>query len=249
MEPSIFWFNCAFCGAHPPAVPLSTFLERWRCCPESDFDALLAAHQQVLATVADGHSRWLTKKFKSAAERTLAWHEESIQADRANSSVDEKLVPVVRCPVCLTEAGERPPDRYFTAWDNACKVQTANFLYEAGIIIFALVQQLPKWASPEGLGRIGDLLLLNQRTLASIGLMECPFCGRHTSCLYGDGTAGNPHRCRWCVDACGGMGLVLRLRIENAAMVLEVVGQGLPKKLGDDVVPWCIKPRVKHRRQ
>jgi len=250
MEPVIFRFNCAFCGSRPPTLGLSEYLERWRKSPESDFDALLDRYLQIVAGLRTGQSRWLTKKFTTAADREIAWFAASPAVMLTYRKEGGKLLALVPCPVCCTGAGERPEDRYFTEWGQACKVQAANFFYEAGIIIFNVLQALPRWADSKRIGCYGDLLFLSQKALGSIGLPDCPFCGRKTTCLYGDGTRRNPHRCRWCVDACGGMFALSSIGIESdGAVVLRTAELALPHKVCGTIVPWVITKRIERRHR
>ena len=108
------------------------------------------------------------------------------------------------CPVCHTSAGKRRKGRYFTIWELACKVQTANFLYEAGLILWGILRILPDWAS----GRLlTDLNQFRKRLLIACeatGLLECPQCGRFTTALYGSGISANNRFCRWCLDMTDG---------------------------------------------
>jgi hypothetical protein len=195
---TMFHFNCAFCGAHPPERLLVNIVGQWRKAPQSDFDALIERYAAVLAAIRQPSTVRRTKKFMAALEKLYS------QVTELRRSLEMNMVetpgPTLDCPVCLAAGRPRPAERYFTDWPDACGVQIANFLYEAGIIVFAVVRALPRWANPPLLGNLGRLLLVNQRALASLGMSECPNCGRHTTGLYGEGSAGNPYRCRWCLD-------------------------------------------------
>lgn len=250
MGPFIFWFNCPFCGAHPRPQTIADYLVQWKKSPESDFDALLCSYQQILLAIRGGHGSWLTKKSLAAANSLASWFDAESAPLPPNRIENGELVALSDCPVCGAVTGPRPKDRYFTEWGGACRVQVANLLYEAGIIIFSVVQVLPKWASPERMGRIGDLLFLNQKAMLAISLLECPFCGRKTTCLYGDGTADNPYRCRWCLDASGCACALLSLAVEaDGSIALRVAEPSLPAKVSGTIVPWSIMARIKRRQR
>ncbi|MFO8013090.1 MAG: hypothetical protein R6X20_07275 [Phycisphaerae bacterium] len=250
MEPEVFHFNCSFCGAHPGPMTLTCFLEHWRGSPESDFDALLDAYRTILNDIDAGVVRWKTKKFNRALGNVLNWFGESERASAVRidaKSGDQRRVSF-DCPVCLTPAGPRPKDRYFTLWREACAVQVANLLYESGVVVYAILRQLPAWATPARLGELGDLLALNQRALASVGLLECPLCGRRTTCLYGDDSGKSPKRCRWCLDrespACLSLGFD-----EDGRVTFEIEGPGSVKALGKEVIPHNAVLRRDWRRR
>ncbi len=253
MEPQIFHFNCPFCGARPGPVSLDSFLDRWRGSPESDFDALLETYRAILAEIAASEVRWKTKKFERALDRLRSWFggPRSACAHQVDVCDGNRRIALSDCPLCLTSKGPRPPDRYFTLWRDACSVQVANFFYESGIVMFAILRQLPQWATPQRLGRWGDLLALNQRTLGAVGLLECPLCGRHTTCLYGDGSGDDPHRCRWCVDREGPTCItyISLVMDEDGGIGLKHSTQTLPERLGGHIVPRTPKLRRGWRRK
>jgi hypothetical protein len=251
MEPIIFRFNCAFCGSRPRPQPFPEYLKTWEESPQRDFEGMLDHYLRILLTIRNGQGMRQTKKLRTAIDRLAAWFDIESPLEPTNRLVDGEVAAISACPICRAEAGKRPKDRYFTAWSLACAVQVANFFYEAGIIIFSVLQKLPRWASPERLGEFGDLLFLNQKVLSAISLLECPFCGRKTTCLYGDGTAENPHRCRWCLDASGGGAFVLlSLGIEkDGSVVLRATKPPLPNKVDSTIVPWQIAARIKRRQR
>lgn len=234
VPPTVFHFNCSFCGAHPKAVLLTDFAHRWRTSPQSDFDAVLCAYSDIVSLLRDSTARWLTKKFLATLPcfgkplGELLSHQGAIgTANRGD------------CPLCLTPVGHRPDDKYFTHWPQACCVQTANFFYEAGIVFFSVARSLPRWAQPSMLGTLGRLLRANHRALNAVGLMECPRCGRHTTSLYGDGSVSNPHRCRWCLDC--EPPLVITLGVTRQGTIRphddEQTTQN-PRLLLDDIIPF-----------
>jgi hypothetical protein len=242
MEPVIFHFNCPLCGAHPGPQSLMDYLDQWRSCPESDFDAFLAMYGRVLSEVYGMRSGPQTKRFHKALDRLLPWFSPTSHPVQIDESQSQGRIFLADCPMCYTTCGPRPNDKYFGVWRQACSVQVANLLYEGGLVIFCVVRQLPAWATPKRLGEIGDLLAYNQAALAATGLLECPFCGRRTTCLYGDGTAGNPHRCRWCRGGSAFVSVRL-ITTENGAVRLENRGCELPRRLGGDIVPYNVRSR------
>jgi hypothetical protein len=74
---------------------------------------------------------------------------------------------------------------YFTDWPHACKVQTGNLLYETGLILWAVLLDLPGWAAGDFLQRLNTARSEMRRAGKDMSLLECPQCGRLTSSLYG----------------------------------------------------------------
>lgn len=242
-DPIILHFNCPFCGGHPGGVPLNDFLDRWRKSPESDLDALIGLYATILWRIQRSQTRWKTKKFAATLERVLGWVGQMgvMPSPYSHPDVEEEVQGMeIDCPLCMTSKGPRPTDRYFTAWSNADKVQVANLLYETEIILFAVARALPRWASPRMLGQLGHLLVLSHRALLALSLFECPFCGRHTTCLYGDGSSENPHRCRWCLDRSGFFGVRFACEITEEGIVRLKVGMDdlMPERLSDSLAPF-----------
>ena len=206
--------------------------------PKANFRLLLGTYGNVLELVNEAKSRWYTKKSLAATSELSEWFCLSGFAVSTPVVVVQEgwLVTPFDCPVCLTPKGPREPDEYFTVWRDANRVQVANLLYELGLVVFAVVRQLPSWATPKRLGEVGDLLALNQRALKAVGMNECPLCGRHTTCLFGDGSASNPHRCRWCLDSAGPMRMYLNVA-ENLHVRAEGPVGSLPDAVGRGIVP------------
>lgn len=241
-DPIIFHFNCPCCGAHPGVVPLNDFLERWRRSPQSDLDALIGLYATILLEIQCSQVRWKTKRFAGALERVLRWLGQiGVRSDSyPHLDVEEEIRCMeIDCALCLTPRGPRSTDRYFTVWSNAHKVQVANLLYETDIILFAVARALPRWASPRMLSQLGHLLVLNHKALVALGLFECPYCGRHTTCLYGEGSTKNPYRCRWCLDRSGFFGVRFSCEITAKGIELKVGMDDLtPERLSDSLVPF-----------
>lgn len=263
LTPTIFHFNCPFCGARPAEVQVTDFLDRWRRTPQSDFDSLITTYAEVLWVIHTSPARWRTKRFLKALENVIDLLKSLCDVSRSGGIAPARAdFRSVDCPLCLTPKGPRPTDRYFTPWAGACKVQTSNLLYEANIVLFAVVRALPKWADPPMLGKLGRLLRLNYRALEAVGLMECPYCGRHTACLYGEGSEDNPHRCRWCLDRTAPFGLSITLTEQRTILLsgcgsdieMDLDGNTLrethdmtPARFPDDLVPFR-KPKPNERR-
>jgi len=121
------------------------------------------------------------------------------------------------CVVCGLSLATRGPQRYFTDWDNACGVQTANLLYEMGLILWAIVREIPSWCDANTVRNL-DRLRRALRT-ASIAMMiqECPICHRPTTHLYGS----PPRFCRWCLDMSGGFGVGIALTSDGTIQVIQ----------------------------
>jgi hypothetical protein len=254
MPPEMFHFNCSLCGAHPTPVCLDDFLRRWRECSESEFDVLLGTYGNMLELVNEATSRWHTKKSLAATSELSEWFRLSGFAVSTPVVVvqEGRLVTPFDCPVCLTPKGPREPDEYFAVWRDANRVQVANLLYELGLVIFAVVRQLPAWGTPKRLGEVGDLLALNQRALKAVGMNECPLCGRHSTCLFGDGSATNPYRCRWCLDAAGPLRMYLNLA-EDLEVRAVCADAPIPDTVGAGIVPRNTRLsrrwRQRHKRE
>jgi len=242
VQPIIFHFNCPLCGATPPAKPLMQYLEKWQVCPESDFDALLEQYGGALKEIRCGEARWLTKKVNKWLDRIIKTIPSYDLMCPLFIKTQTELYCQCNCAFCNTPRGERLCNNHFAIWNKACKVQAANLLYEFGIVLFCILRQLPRWATPNQLRTFGDLLMLNQNALSSLGLMECTSCGRWTNCLYGDGTQNNRHRCRWCIDLAGGMRLRLVIT-DNLTIKAEGIQAKLPSVINGEIMPRTIKPQ------
>jgi len=249
--PTIFHFNCPVCGTHPPQLLLLDYLDTWRASPQSDFEALLGTYRDILRTLSTSELRWKTKKFTKALLLVLDAFWNVVPDSKDNVATADQIIEsnthTTQCPLCHHEPSGEKKGPYFTDWDKACKVQVANVVYEIGIVIFSILRRLPSWASPRYLGDLGRLLLLNLKLLDAIGLMECPFCGRRTTCLYGDGSKNNPHRCRWCLDGeGGGLGIILQIN-EDLSLSLRPMTNQIPEYLSGKIVPRLRKGASRKR--
>jgi len=207
----MFHFRCPVCGATPKRALLRDYLREWSAAPPYRLYSLLCTFSGALAEVASGQSRWLTKKFSKAAERVQSAinelpfdpplrPESSLKADPQALRFDSM------CPVCSTYPGPRTRGNYFTDWPHACKVQMANLIYETGLILWAVLLGLPGWAGGAFLQQLNAVRGEMRRAGKDMSFLECPQCGRLTSCLYGSNAKVSGF-CRWCLDMSGGLGL------------------------------------------
>ncbi len=116
--PTIFHFNCPFCGANPKPVSLDAFLDRWRRSPESDLDALLGLYSRILIEIERSSTTWKTRKFLRALGDLRDWLAQLQVETDPDSPLDaetDSRSMMVDCPLCLTKKGRRPPDRYFVS--------------------------------------------------------------------------------------------------------------------------------------
>ena len=245
----MFHFRCPICAASPKRVLLRDYLERWSITSPHRLYALIGIVGGALAEVRTGQSRWLTKKFAKAADRLQG----AVQQCRFDSSIAlnsqlsnlglSSLFFGADCPVCRTPAGPRKPDHYFTDWPHACKVQTGNLLYETGLILWAVLFGLPSWASGSFLHQINAIRLELRRTGQSMSLLECPQCGRFTTCRYGSEHDGF---CRWCFDMGGGFGLSFRINPDPDGPLIKKMQPDYtaPAKNVWDILPPEITKRL-----
>jgi len=153
------------------------------------------------------------------------------------------LTALFNCPLCKTEAGKRPKDRYFSSWDSGNLAQLPNLLYEIGIVIFGIASALPSWCNQKHFSLFRELLKTNRLIQENINLMECPYCRRFTNCLYGEGVKDNPHRCRWCYDRAGGStNITLSVKTKSTLELLELIKDA--KDGGDAVLQAVWKNKL-----
>ncbi|MCG3147730.1 MAG: hypothetical protein PCFJNLEI_01171 [Verrucomicrobiae bacterium] len=197
------------------------YLRGWSTASPERVWQTLGMFGGALREVQTGQSRWLTKKFAQACDRVfrnldaLPFDPPLRYASELPALNDRTWQLNTDCPVCSLPAGPRSPDRYFTAWPGACKVQTGNLLYEAGLILWAVLLGLPAWAPGNMLGGLNELRLSLRKTGKAMSLFECPQCGRLTTCLYGYPDAEKNGFCRWCLDMGGGLGLGFSVEIDS----------------------------------
>jgi hypothetical protein len=246
----MFHFRCPICGSTPKQVLLRDYLREWSTAPPHRVYSLLCAFSGALSEVSGGQSRWLTKKFSKAAER--------VQTALKELPFDPPLLPEsslkvdspdlrfeTMCPVCSTYPGPRTRGNYFTDWPHACKVQTANLLYETGLIIWGVLLGLPHWAGGTFLQQLNAVRGEIRRAGQDMSFLECPQCGRLTSCLYG-ADAKVSGFCRWCLDMGGGMGFGFSVSFEpdgQPVIAMAKTDPAAPAKNAWDILP----PEISHR--
>ena len=211
----MFHFRCPVCGPTPERVLLREYLKEWSATPPERLYMLLCAFSGTLAEVASVQSGWLTREFSKAVKRV----------ERALNDLpfDPPLCPdsslhaaaVLRDAVPGVSLRPRPrtAGNYFTDWPYAYKVQTANLLYETGLILWAGLPGLPEWAASDFLRRLNTARSEIRRAGKDMSFLECPQCGRLTNCLYGSNAKVNGF-CRWCLDMGGGLGLGLSVAFD-----------------------------------
>ncbi len=212
----MFHFRCPACAASPKPILLRDYLASWSEASPERLYSLLCLFAGALDEVVHGESRWITKKFNKAVGRV---HEALAELPfnrplRRRSHLlpcSDSLRFDTECPFCLTPSGPREPDNYFTDWSHACKVQTGNLLYETGLILWAILLALPAWSHGGFLQQLNKVRGEIRCAGKAMSFLECPQCGRLTSCLYGDPTPEENGFCRWCLDMGGGIGLAFRL--------------------------------------
>jgi len=205
----MFHFRCPLCGASLERIPLGEYLGEWQSAHSGRLHLLLGAVSGAMCEVCGGRARWRTRKFEKAVEQ--------LQASLGRLDFDTPLIvdsflrgPVScrlrferQCPVCLSKPGPRKSGRYFTAWADSCKVQVGNLLYETGLTLWPILVALPAWASGTFLKQLNAVRSAVRHAGKSMSMLECPQCGRFTTCLYGSPHPKQTGFCRWCVDMGG----------------------------------------------
>jgi hypothetical protein len=244
----MFHFRCATCGAAPGETPLRTYLEGWRTAAPIQVQAIAATIGGALQEVGSAKTPWITKKFRRAADDAigvLAAVAGSVPLDAHLTAAGRRLRFDITCPMCWLPAGERRRDNYFTTWDDACKVQTGNLLYESALVFWAVLTALPPWANAIALRQLDALRMrLHEAGRAMSNFLECPQCGRFTSSLYGSDVATG--FCRWCLDAGGGMSITLSVEEDSDGAPSVRVSTSDPYAAARNV--WdCLPPEVTER--
>ncbi len=211
----MFHFRCPLCGADPERVLLRDYLATWANAPAYRVSSMIALLAGAVTEIRGGQHPWPIKEFPKACDRILdAIAQIPNLQPIANLSplrrIDDRVFEAVcHCPFCLHPSGTRSINRYFTDWQHAGSVQIAILLYEVGLVLWAVLCRLPDWASGRTLDAINSLRKSLRQAGHDLGLLECPQCGRFTSCLYGQPTPERNRFCRWCLDMGGGIGVSL----------------------------------------
>jgi len=221
-------------------------LEQWGQVKPERFYLMFCGFAGAVSEVQKGHSRWLTKKFSKAVDRLQEeWRQLSFDPPLSPDSFlrtigETNLDFSIQCPVCETVAGPRERDNYFVDWSHACKVQTGNLLYEIGLILWATLASLPPWAPGSFLEQLNSVRLAMRNAGRDMAFLECPQCGRFTSCLYGGLEAKKTGFCRWCLDMGGSLGLSFSLGMDESGKVsveMIKVDHTAPAKNAWDILP------------
>lgn len=222
----MFHFRCPLCGAEPERVLLRDYLAVWSHVPAERVASLLSLLAGAVSEMRCGQNRRITKKFTKACDRILDVvggipDFQSIKPVSLLRSIDaEHFESVCECPVCLERPGPRAVGKYFTVWPCACGVQSANLFYEIGLVLWAILCRLPDWASGRTLDGINTLRKELRQAGHDLGLIECPQCGRFTTCVYGK--SKQEGFCRWCLDMGGGLSVSLSLGFDaNGDVTVE----------------------------
>jgi hypothetical protein len=216
----MFHFRCALCGASPERVLLRDYLKGWNTSSSTRLYHLLCSFGGAMKEIRDRDTRRNSKKFLNALDQL---HQSILQLPFDRPLESRSLLRLINsralffereCPMCKTAAGERKVDNYFSDWTHACGVQTANLLYETGLILWAVLVSLPVWANGVFLQKLNKLRDQIRSTGKAMSLLECPQCGRLTTCLYGYPEPERNGFCRWCLDMGGGLGLSFSLELD-----------------------------------
>ncbi len=216
---TMFHFLCPLCGAKPGERPLRAYLEEWAASPVARVAGLADSLRSIIAAFTSGPPRWVERRFVSALDDLVAraggLHEKVAAMNRGESVASSS--PPDRCVVCYTPIGERESDRYFTSWDKACGVQTANLLYEVGLILWRLVREIPAWCDAATLAELDGLRRSLRSASDAMGILRCPICRRPTTHLYGTTRSF----CRWCMDMSGGFGVGARITLDGTVQLIQ----------------------------
>jgi len=207
----MFQFLCPLCGAKPGPRPLRPYLTKWASASVGRVMTLNDGLAQALRCYGSEQPRWTTKKFlKAVTEIPAATERVQLSLGRlsgGSTSTATVASGTGQCPVCELPSGPREPDRYFTDWRQACRVQTGNLLYEVGLILWSIVREVPTWCDAQSLADLDTLRRTLSRATKAMHGLECPICRRPTTHLYGT----ENRFCRWCLDMSGGFGIGIRI--------------------------------------
>lgn len=201
----LFHFRCPLCGNELPEKTLIEFVNNWETNDLHRLQSMISQIYVATWEIRSGTSRWLTKKFQKSADQLIQLIFDGDKTIAPSTFLikvsSEKLYNHTVCPVCRSGPGPRKADTYFTTWNDACRVQTANLYYESAGILTGLLNKHANAFSNDLMKYFQGIIIGILKTGSSVGLPSCPSCGRFTSALFG-ATKENPEvgRCRWCLD-------------------------------------------------
>jgi len=210
----MFRFHCPLCGAKPGPTPLREYLQSWANAPVERVDRLVYGLESALRQLHGGLPRWRRPSFLDVIDQVLrlvgiARNDlGSAMPGTPSGTEADGHAPDIACVVCGILSVEQEPDRYFTDWERACSVQTANLLYEMGLILWAIVREVPRWCDPATLAELDGLRRALRSASKAMNILECPICHRPTTHLY---STKRPF-CRWCLDMSGGFGIGMTIK-------------------------------------
>lgn len=205
-----FHFQCPLCGAKLTEMPLSRLAEQTRNRNHQELEMLVLRVYAAVRTVAQGSSRWLTKKFQKEADAffRIAFSDGNSELPTVadiHTVVNAKAMVLNQdCPWCRERKGPRVRDDHFTNWGEACKVQTANLCFETSLLLLTVAKDPPRWAGPDMVSYFQEIGNSLYRTACATGMMICPLCARPTNYMAGaTDNKGTNGMCRWCMDRRG----------------------------------------------
>lgn len=214
----IFRFLCPLCGAKPEPRPLRKYLHEWAGAPIERVHGLVSGLESALRHYGPSQPRWVALPFARSVEKAI---DSAVQTRRHLGAGPIDSIPETTryadCVVCGLPFGNREPDRYFTDWAKACRVQTANLLYETGLVLWAIVREIPIWCDAAVLASLDRLRRDLQSASKAMALLECPICHRPTTHLYGT----DRRFCRWCLDMSGGFGVGMTIKSDGTLELIE----------------------------
>jgi hypothetical protein len=201
----MFHFVCPVCGSKAEAVPLTEYLASWSTKPPEQAYFFLGLVASAAEEVYSGLQVWPTKKFLRNTGRLIEvlslckGEAPTVPPIYITSGNWPSLNCGITCPVCNHPPGERGETRWFTTWDNACRVQVGNLFYEADLIVTWLLVSSPAWITLDVFEKLLAIHAALVEAGETVGFDRCSSCGRFANALSG-GTGELAGRCRWCLD-------------------------------------------------
>lgn len=249
----IFHFRCPLCGAKADELSLSEAAELWGGASKQRVQLLASSVISAVHEARSGNCRWMTKKFGRACEALDETYQALFSQQDQNGVVvptkagEEHLLARIDCPLCQAFRGPRLGDSYFTAWNEACKIQISNITYEAALVLWCVLRSVPEGWTGEDLSKLDALRIALYKTGLATGSMVCPQCGRPVTCLFGGGPEDDNSYCRHCHDMAGGTGGVsiqIGVNQEGEPFVqMSDVDASAPAQCSKPLFPPDIRPR------